>query len=438
MNGRSLLKWLFGHFETAPFLIIEILPIIKDKLLFLITAQPQRTSTARDKGELRRRIPVFLRKALLPPEGAKREYPLFCSLIFFLHYEAEHRKHQYGNKNCYKNKLSARIRMKNLSHKKKSWKLSLISITIDVGHKRLMLTDGCLKGGMRVKPLMLKETEICIGIEKPFQLLHVTDTHISLADERDDERKQNLALRRAKEFEGNDPGCCMRYFRESCDMANTLGATLVHTGDLFDFVSEKHLEIAPELISMANNYFMAAGNHEYSLYVGEAFEDEMYKARSFSRVQAALSPCDLRFASRIVNGVNLISVDNVYYYFSEYARKRLTEEAEKGLPMILFFHNPLYTPELYEECMEKRKNECCYAVGVPIEKMRSYSEHRFRQQVASPDTERFMEYLYSLTQVKAVFAGHLHDFFESPLPSGVMQYVTGAQYNHEARLITVK
>ena len=35
----------------------------------------------------------------------------------------------------------------------------------------------------------------------------------------------------------------------------------------------------------ARECFMAAGNHEYSLYVGEAFEDEAYKIQSFALVQ---------------------------------------------------------------------------------------------------------------------------------------------------------
>ena len=34
-----------------------------------------------------------------------------------------------------------------------------------------------------------------IGLERPLKLLHVTDTHVALADERDDARKHALAKR---------------------------------------------------------------------------------------------------------------------------------------------------------------------------------------------------------------------------------------------------
>ena len=38
--------------------------------------------------------------------------------------------------------------------------------------------------------LNLVKSSLKIGVEKPIKLLHVTDTHISDTDERDDERKR--------------------------------------------------------------------------------------------------------------------------------------------------------------------------------------------------------------------------------------------------------
>ena len=289
-----------------------------------------------------------------------------------------------------------------------------------------------------MKPMTLEKTTIRIGIEKPFKLLHVTDTHICMADERDDLRKRELAVSRAKAFEGDTPGCCLEYFKQSCDFARQQNALLVHTGDLFDFVSEKHLEIAPQLLSMPEDYFMAVGNHEYSLYVGEAFEDETYKTQSFDKVQASMPKYNLRFASRIVNGVNLIAIDDVYYDFSAQALENLKAEAEKGLPMILFFHTPIYTPELYDLEMNQRGASSCGVIGVPIELMQGYSDHRFRQQVCTPQTRKFIDYMFSLDLVKAVVAGHLHFSHESALENGVMQYITGGQYENIARLITIE
>ena len=41
--------------------------------------------------------------------------------------------------------------------------------------------------------LSIEKTVIGIGLEKPFRVLHVTDSHIPLCDGRDDERKQAIA-----------------------------------------------------------------------------------------------------------------------------------------------------------------------------------------------------------------------------------------------------
>ena len=286
-----------------------------------------------------------------------------------------------------------------------------------------------------MQPFHYVTTKLEIGAQEPFRILHVTDTHIARADADDDSRKQALARQRAAAFEGENPGCTERYFRESAAFANESGALLVHTGDLFDFVSLAHDRLAPELLKIPRDSLMAVGNHEFSLYVGEAFEDETYKAQSLARIERMLPGQNLRFYAREVNGVILVAMDNVYYDFTDQQREMLLREAEKGKPMLLFFHNPIYTPALYEEM---RDVECCYAVGTPSEKMESYNDYRYRQQIATPQTRRFLSTLFSLKNVKAIFAGHLHRYHESPLENGVMQYITDAQYHNAARLIEVR
>ncbi len=288
-----------------------------------------------------------------------------------------------------------------------------------------------------MKPFTLTKTIVNIGIAQPFQMLHITDTHICRADERDDLRKQQLAEKRANVFEPEDPGATEYYYRESVQFANEHHMLLVHTGDLFDFVSEQHCEMAKELLALPNDYFMAVGNHEFSLYVGEAFEDEAYKIQSYAKIQSAFPKYNLCFSSRVVNGVNLIAIDNVYYDFSAYQLDCLKKEAEKQLPILLFFHTPIYTPELYREVTKGNPTVPASAIGVPLELMQEYNDHRFRQQVTTPQTQKFLDYLYHLDLVKAIFAGHLHFSHESALSNGLMQYVTGAQYQNEARIIEI-
>ena len=272
------------------------------------------------------------------------------------------------------------------------------------------------------------KTRIEVGAEKPFRVLHITDNHVALADERDDERKTELSRRRRGDFP-----LAEQYLTEQIEYARENRLPILHTGDMLDFVSWKNLDYAREILEGVD-YFMAVGNHEYSLYVGEAWEDVPYKMQSYDKVQAVFGN-DLMFASRVMGGVNFVAVDDGYYRFDKSQLEKLKKEAEKGLPVVLMIHNPLHTDELYRYMTETVGEKCAYLTGTPEGMMKGYDDYRYRQQRADGDTEAFMEYVYGEPRIRAVISGHLHRSFETRLPSGIMQYVTGAGYKGEAREI---
>lgn len=271
-------------------------------------------------------------------------------------------------------------------------------------------------------------TEICVGATAPFSLLQVSDTHLPLADERDDERKLQTADRRQETFPTAEAD-----FYEILRIVAEEKKTVVHTGDLIDFVSEKNLDMAREMTERID-LFMVAGNHEFSLYVGEVVEDAAYRAQSLDKVQAAFSN-PIRFASRVMNGVNLVAIDNSYYLFEEWQLAALRAEVEKGLPILLFMHNPLYTEDYYEFSLAgKKKGTPAYLVAVPEEKMSDYSEKRFAQQRADAVTRETVEYIKSQPLIRGVFVGHIHRDFEAPLSPTAIQYATGMQTMREIKI----
>ena len=124
------------------------------------------------------------------------------------------------------------------------------------------------------------KTPLHIGAKRPFKIIHMSDTHITHADIRDGERKVKLAEERLPIFP---------YAEEMLAAADSLqkelGAPILYSGDLIDFVSLKNLERAKDFVD-SHDLFMSAGNHEYSLYVGEAAEDAAYRNQSLAKVQA--------------------------------------------------------------------------------------------------------------------------------------------------------
>ena len=223
--------------------------------------------------------------------------------------------------------------------------------------------------------MIITKTRLEIGLEKPFRALHMSDNHIALADNRDDERKIKLAESRTAAFNHGKPGnVAMEEYALQLDYARSHRLPVLYTGDLCDFVSYKNLDYARDTLKDID-YFMAVGNHEFSLYVGEAFEDLPYKMKSFDLVQSYFRN-DLHFASRVMGGVNFVALDNGYYRFDADQLARMKREIEKGLPIVLMMHNPLHTQQLYDEMMTTRKQPCAYLTGTPDARLTGYDEYR--------------------------------------------------------------
>ena len=274
---------------------------------------------------------------------------------------------------------------------------------------------------------LLKST-VEIGLEKPVKLLHVTDTHLALADERDDERKHALAGRLGDPNKEKYLKEHIAYAEEHCDL-------MVHTGDLMDFVSHANVDYAREVLRNEKIFFIA-GNHDYSQYVGEAWEDNAYRMNSYMQMGYGLG-VPMFFNSRVVGGVNIVGIDNSYYLFEDWHLWRLKREVEKGLPVILAFHDPLFEQSLYDFHRQRVPNECTYLVGCDEEHLLPYSEFRAVQQRPDASTLRFIEYVKNEPAIRAILTGHLHFSFESSLTPTLPQFVTGGAYEGVAREVTV-
>ena len=179
--------------------------------------------------------------------------------------------------------------------------------------------------------------------------------------------------------------------------------------------------------------------------MGEAKEDAAYKALSAARV-AAVWPNDTSFASRVVNGVNFVAVDDVYYNFTEAQLALMEREVEKGLPIVMLCHVPLHTPGHYADLMRRTHGVCSYTAGVPDELIDTWTKERdfppgkeWRdrrvQQRADAPTKLFVEYLKAQPLLKAVLCGHTHAFWLERFSPTALQCVCGGLFDGEGCLI---
>ena len=266
-----------------------------------------------------------------------------------------------------------------------------------------------------------------VGADAPFKLLLASDTHLTRADERDDERKLRLAKRREEVFPHAESE-----LKTLGEIAKREGCPIAYAGDLIDFVSKANLDAAREFCA-ENDVFMAAGNHEFSLYVGEAWEDKAYRDQSLNRVQAAFRN-DIRMSARVIGGVKLIALDNGYYLFDDEQLAFLKREAGDGLPMALLIHTPLYSPLLHGFMLSERNQPCGYLCGTPESEMEGYPPERKRQQLPDKCTLETLKFIENCAQVKLILTGHIHVGVTCDFARRIPQVCTGL---NEAALITI-
>lgn len=256
--------------------------------------------------------------------------------------------------------------------------------------------------------------------------MQVTDVHIACPDETDEERIIQLAEKRRKRYTFSE-----RVLKEAEALSKEENAIPVVTGDMMDCFSHGSAAKVKEFADRTGCLFIA-GNHDFRVYGGMEYDVPLSREKNLNAV-SSLFKNDIRFFSKIIDGVNIVGIDNAYYRFEEFQLERLKKEIEKGLPIILAMHVPLYTPECYD-LMVNETRKYASLVCTPEDKMQEYPPERYTQQKEDKITREMYDYILSQKLIKLVLCGHVHKNFEAVLPSGIPQLITGTD---TARFITV-
>ena len=252
---------------------------------------------------------------------------------------------------------------------------------------------------MYLKP---KQITVHAGLEHPVRILHLTDPHLSLANEQDAEQmKEKTAARRdvffrEAGFPERDP---VGFLEEGIAYGARFDATVI-TGDVLDRITFGNLEAARGILA-GKDYLFCPGNHEFV----RAEYPELFSLKAEKRaLLQTVFPGNLNFESRIAGGVNLIAADNSYYLWSEEQFELLKKEVSRGLPILLFCHSPLEDPMRTMQPGSTRRVDVITA---------------FVRQAGATDEMiktscRVVDYIAREPLIKATFAGHFHGTFEIP------------------------
>ncbi len=249
--------------------------------------------------------------------------------------------------------------------------------------------------------LSLAYRHVKIGLEKPFSILHISDTHLCDVYAHEPENKRSFAKLRTTTF----GGYMEEALRDSLAWAKNNVDAVLHTGDLIDFQTEANYDLVKKYFGESPNLFGCAGNHEYQRRLeGEAIRNTTeYNDLSAAELRKVF-PFDLKLQSTVVGGVNFVSIEQTYGFVTKEQVERFHAEVKKGLPIVLCMHVPFMTDEIW------RANRKFWAGCGRKYRSADLDAARgdYKRQLEDPVTSSFIAYLRKEPLLKAICAGHLH------------------------------
>ena len=267
--------------------------------------------------------------------------------------------------------------------------------------------------------MKLTHTKLSAGLSAPVKILHVTDVHLTVADTLDTPDHQELMKKRTEIFrkEGdNPPHSPKEYLEEAIALAKEEGALLVCTGDAIDIHTHGNVALLQEMLQ-GEDLMFTPGGHEHQRICRRTMEEPYpYWETIRPQLESELPSFDLSFESRVLNGLQIITADNSLDYFSKKTVDAFKVALEKGLPTIVFFHDPIWDSIL-------NKTEA-YHPNVRLEPRDYETSHEM------------ISLLLHHPLVIATFAGHGHKDEERILEEKT-HYMTAGLFKGMARLIEI-
>ena len=256
---------------------------------------------------------------------------------------------------------------------------------------------------------------INIGVEKPFKIIHMTDTHVTGAYESECERIKEEYKARSIRFPNAD---------DYCEFVSKLSKEndwpIMHTGDFIDYVSKENLDKAKKYFD-SNDIFMAAGNHEFYRPNDPGEENAEYRAKGFDIIKDYFNN-NILADKKEVNGVNFVALDNSYGYFEKWQIDYLNEVIKEGKPIVIMVHWPLHTERFTKTFIGR--DRVSPVLCVPEELMTDYPERAKERFKADEATKEMYHIIKNNPLIKAVLTGHEHMDFTDEI-DGKPHLLTG-------------
>ncbi|MBR1927951.1 MAG: metallophosphoesterase [Bacteroidales bacterium] len=277
------------------------------------------------------------------------------------------------------------------------------------------------QGRGRFERLSVSYATVNIGLKKPFSVLHLSDSHLTSAYESEDEWRRDKSQSRTRTFGGLQEEalvCALEWAKRHVDY-------VVHTGDLIDYQSEANFDLVRKYFG--DNMIGNLGNHEFYHRKWDESHQEDYKDETRNILQKVY-PFDLSLYSQVVNGVNFVTLDDVFGYVTKKQVKEFRKEVKKGLPIVLCMHVPFYTENIW-----RATHRFWYTDGPLTDGSLPEIKGDFKTQEEDKTTREFIAYLKKEPLLKCILAGHEHITVEDQFSPTCREYMTAGSFLFHGR-----
>ena len=274
------------------------------------------------------------------------------------------------------------------------------------------------------------------GLERPLTLMHITDSHMAAADERDPE-----ALEAAAEcqqlFQDLTPGNVppQQLFEQALERSNRFSVDCtIMTGDIIHFPARAAVEIIERGVdALRAPYLYTLGNHDWHFpYLPR---NDATRLEFYSRL-AHLAGDSPAAQVMTLGGARLVALDNSNYQVTDEQLEFLYRQLQTGEPCLLFLHIPLYTPTLAPPVLDNWKIPIMMAAPGWTEQARE--KNKIRE--SDPSTTACHRLLTrgAPDNLVGVFCGHVHLDHAGEVCPGRFQYVTREGFRNGYRVIRLE
>ncbi len=186
---------------------------------------------------------------------------------------------------------------------------------------------------------------------KPVKILHITDTHLSLKDDRENpfqeySNRMAGAYKVNKHFQTGAEITTQESFEQTLNLAKEQKANfLALTGDIFSFPSEAAIDWASQKLAETGIPFAyVAGNHDWHYEGMPGSSQQLRETWANKRLRPMYQGNHSLFAAYDFNGVRFVCIDDSTYEILPEQLDFFKSQVNSGMPLVLLMHIPLYIP----------------------------------------------------------------------------------------------